>query len=388
MSLQVNIFLLVFGGIQGLLLTLFLIYKKLYNTAYVYLLLFLGTMLLQLTLKVMNKIWLMDNWPVLYTLSHFLPLLYGPLAYLFVKHLVEISPFNLKDSFHFVPFIFLYIVTVIGIHNSLPSGIEFIFNPLIRFVLLVASIAAYHLLAFKLWHQHMQKLRPYFLDAAAMQLNWVKKFIMVSAIVGMSVASALYLLYINYPGGHQYRYGFVALSICIYWISYSALTNPSIFSVMKGNANERVENNLSVPGLKAFLPNIKYSNSNLCEEQVQKICDSLERRMKENKLYLRPNLNIVQLANEVNCSKHHLSQVLNEQLQKSYYDYINCLRIEEAMHLLTEPRYQHYKIASIAYDAGFNSLSTFNDAFKKHTGKTPSDYRKESLKKEYRQQRV
>jgi len=85
MGLQVNIFLLLFGGLQGVMLALFLIYKKLYNTAYVYLLLYLGTILLQLTLKVMNKLWLMDHWPVLYNMSHYLPLLYGPLVYLFVK---------------------------------------------------------------------------------------------------------------------------------------------------------------------------------------------------------------------------------------------------------------------------------------------------------------
>ena len=58
--------------------------------------------------------------------------------------------------------------------------------------------------------------------------------------------------------------------------------------------------------------------------------------MKDKKLYLQPDLTITQLANEMNCSKHHLSQVLNELLQKSYYDYINSLRIEEAMPLLGE----------------------------------------------------
>jgi len=242
-------------------------------------------------------------------------------------------------------------------------------------------------MAFRLWSQHRQNLDLCFPGNVIIQLNWIKQFIIVSAVVGMMVAAALYLLYINYPHGHQYRYGFVALSIYIYWFSYLALTRPSVFSVVKGFSREQPENNQAVPRLKACLPNIKYANSCLTEEQVQQICDSLDNQMKDKKLYLQPDLTITQLANEMNCSKHHLSQVLNELLQKSYYDYINSLRIEEAMHLLIEPQYQQYKIASIAYDAGFNSLSTFNDVFKKHTGKTPSDYRKESLK-EYRQQRV
>jgi len=387
MGLQVNIFLLLFGGLQGVMLALFLIYKKLYNTAYVYLLLYLGTILLQLTLKVMNKLWLMDHWPVLYNMSHYLPLLYGPLVYLFVKHLLQTRSLSLKESAHFVPYVFLYLITLAGLHNNLPPGIEFIFNPHTRFTLLVASVVIYHIMAFRLWSQHRQNLDQCFPGNVIIQLNWIKQFIIVSAVVGIIVAAALYLLYINYPHGHQYRYGFVALSIYIYWFSYLALTRPSVFSVVKGFSREQPENNQAVPRLKACLPNIKYANSCLTEEQVQQICDSLDNQMKEKKLYLQPDLTITQLANEMNCSKHHLSQVLNELLQKSYYDYINCLRIEEAMHLLIEPQYQQYKIASIAYDAGFNSLSTFNDVFKKHTGKTPSDYRKESLK-EYRQQRV
>jgi AraC-like DNA-binding protein len=388
MALQLNIFLLLFGGLQGILLSLFLLRKKLYHTACIYLLLYLGAMLLQLTLKVMSKIWLMEHWPVLYTLSHYLPMLYGPLVYLFVKHVLQSQSFSIKESAHFIPFIFLYVITFISIDSRLPWGIEFVlFNPHIRLCMLGASVITYHLLAFRLWQRHRQKLQQYFSDSIAVQVKWVKQFIIVSTVVSIAVTAALYLLYINYPNGHQYRYGFVALTICIYWFTYTALTRPSVFSVIKGLASEQVENSLSIPQLKAYRPNAKYSNSGLSSEQLAIISSSLEKLMKEKKLFLQPDLTISQLAEEVNCSRHHLSQVLNDQLDQSYYDYINCLRVEEAKYLLTQPKFQQYKIASVAYDAGFNSLSTFNEVFKKQTGKTPSDYRKESLK-EYRQQRV
>jgi len=56
---------------------------------------------------------------------------------------------------------------------------------------------------------------------------------------------------------------------------------------------------------------------------------------------------------------------------------VNHYRVEEAKQLLLEPAKEDHKIASIAYDAGFNSLSTFNDVFKKITGTTPSQFRKE-----------
>ena len=384
MALQLNIFLLLFGGLQGLLLSLFLIRKKLYNTAYIYLLLYLGVILLQLTLKVMSKIWLMENWPVLYSASHYLPLLYGPLVYLFVKHLLQRHSFSLKESFHFIPAILLYAAILVDYIVS--SNIHFVFNPHIRFALLIISVSVYHIWAYRLWQKYRSQMEEYFSDTSASQLNWLKQFIIVALVMALVVTTALYLLYINYPHGHQYRYGFIVLSICVYWFSYTALTKPSVFSIYE-YAENKSENNLLIPQLKAFKPAIKYSNSCLADEQVSQILIALKKQMHDKKLFLQTNLTISQLADEINCSRHHLSQVLNDQLQKSYYDYINCLRIEEAKNLLIEPQYQQYKIASIAYDAGFNSLSTFNDVFKKHTGKTPSDYRKESLK-EYRQQRV
>ncbi|MEI9909370.1 MAG: hypothetical protein WDO71_06730 [Bacteroidota bacterium] len=81
MPAQLNIFLLLFGALQGLLLSLFLVKKKLHRNGYVFLLLYFGVMLLQITLKVMSKSWLWEYWHFLYSISYFLPLLYGPLIF-------------------------------------------------------------------------------------------------------------------------------------------------------------------------------------------------------------------------------------------------------------------------------------------------------------------
>src|SRR5215207_8583329 len=83
MPVQLNIFLLLFGGLQGILFTLFLVRKKLYRSGYIFLLLYFGVLLLQIVLKVMSKAWLMENWQVFYFLSYQLPFLYGPLIYFF-----------------------------------------------------------------------------------------------------------------------------------------------------------------------------------------------------------------------------------------------------------------------------------------------------------------
>jgi len=74
---------------------------------------------------------------------------------------------------------------------------------------------------------------------------------------------------------------------------------------------------------------------------------------------------------------HHLTQALNEYLNKNFYTLVNEHRIEEAKQMLRNPRYNHLTVLAIAHDAGFNSKSSFNMTFKKWVGVTPSEFRLE-----------
>ena len=130
----------------------------------------------------------------------------------------------------------------------------------------------------------------------------------------------------------------------------------------------------------------KYANTGLKDEDAERILNSLEQLMQDQKPFLDPETTIDKLAGLVNTNRHTLSQVLNERAAKSFYDYINQYRVNEAKRLLLDESYSNQKIASIAYDAGFNSLSAFNDVFKKMTGTTPSQFKK-STQQEPRQQR-
>ena len=120
----------------------------------------------------------------------------------------------------------------------------------------------------------------------------------------------------------------------------------------------------------------KYVNSTLDEKEKKRICTALDSVIKENKIYLDANLTIDLLAEKISCSRHSLSQVLNECMKQSFYDYINHHRVEAAKILLADEGRKAHKIASIAYDAGFNSISTFNEVFKKISGCTPSQFRR------------
>ena len=121
----------------------------------------------------------------------------------------------------------------------------------------------------------------------------------------------------------------------------------------------------------------KYERSVLDAALTQDIRQKLENCMHKEKPYLNSELTLPQLADQLKVSVHHLSQVINEQCGMNFSDFINQHRIEEMKIRLTDARYQHFKIEQLAFDTGFNSKSTFQAAFKKFTGLTPSEYRKQ-----------
>ncbi|MEK6480338.1 helix-turn-helix domain-containing protein [Catalinimonas sp. 4WD22] len=123
----------------------------------------------------------------------------------------------------------------------------------------------------------------------------------------------------------------------------------------------------------------KYERSVLDREMTEDIVHKLEKAIKHDKVYLNSELTLPVLADQLKVSHHHLSQVINEQFDLNFSDFVNKHRVEEMKNRLTEPAYQHYKIEQIAFDTGFNSKSTFQSAFKKFTGLTPSQYRKNML---------
>ena len=86
-------------------------------------------------------------------------------------------------------------------------------------------------------------------------------------------------------------------------------------------------------------------------------------------------LTLPMLSRMIDVSPHYLSQVINEKLNKSFFDYINEYRVQETKEALTSSKSERFSILGIAMDAGFNSKSAFYNAFKRHTGMTPSQFK-------------
>ena len=98
--------------------------------------------------------------------------------------------------------------------------------------------------------------------------------------------------------------------------------------------------------------------------------------MQEKKPYLDAELTLSSLAKDLSISRSQLSALINEGMGDNFYDFINKYRVEEVKRLMVDPQVKNYNLLGIALEAGFKSKSTFNLIFKRFTGLTPTEYRK------------
>ena len=119
----------------------------------------------------------------------------------------------------------------------------------------------------------------------------------------------------------------------------------------------------------------KYEKSQLTPERSERYLNKLLQFMEKEKPFTDGDLTIQKLADKLSIPAPHLSQTINERLGKSFPDFINSYRVEEAKKKLLDPALKHLSVLGIAEEVGFSSKSSFNSVFKKHTDMTPSEFR-------------
>jgi ligand-binding sensor domain-containing protein/AraC-like DNA-binding protein len=120
---------------------------------------------------------------------------------------------------------------------------------------------------------------------------------------------------------------------------------------------------------------------NLKSLYVEECIKNLRHLMDVEKVYRDETISLNSLAEKLSIPRHHLSWILNENLKRSCRDFINYYRIEEVKEKLKSPEKARKKITTLANEVGFNAMTAFYKAFKKFTGKTPTQYQKEVKKK-------
>ncbi len=126
-----------------------------------------------------------------------------------------------------------------------------------------------------------------------------------------------------------------------------------------------------------FYPTKKYEKTGLTLEQSSHLASQVKHLMEKEEVFKDNTISLSKLAKRLKTSTHALSQVINENEQKTFYELLSYYRITAAK-LLLKADSNKINISEIAFEVGYNSLSAFNKAFKQTTGQTPSQFEKSS----------
>lgn len=161
-----------------------------------------------------------------------------------------------------------------------------------------------------------------------------------------------------------------------YYLKFFRVT-PAFDLIKDDSRYEMLEKIFVTPGNRRSGKKEKYLKSGLSKEKLDAIDKKLLHLMSTEKPFLNSDFNMKSLSDSLNESANHVSQVVNDIHEKNFFDFVNSYRIEEMTKLVKVPSNNNFTLLALAYEAGFNSKSTFNAAFKKLKDQTPSKYFKE-----------
>jgi len=229
----------------------------------------------------------------------------------------------------------------------------------ISLVLFLIVSFIYLVAAFRLFKQHAFKIRELFSRVEDKSLSWLRWVILVS-IVGWSVYVIVEILALSGIRSSAV-YGTYQLFefIWVMLIAFFGIRQQTIYAI-------HLEGDVSIS-------TASYSNTALNKQQLQQVAQQLNLVMEQKALYMDPELSLRELSIAIDIRENNISETFSRYFSKNFYDYVNGYRIQKACLLLKE---SDLNILTIAMEVGFNSRSTFNSAFKRLIGQTPSQYRK------------
>ena len=294
----------------------------------------------------------------------------GPLIYLYVLKITgSENKLSWKDFLHFLPLILQQAALILEIKESLRTGAATydtqIFKQMSSILHLTGfiSVIVYLYLSLRLIERFYQQLKfNNESDRSRVELQWLRRL-----LLGLGLA---WLLWIPFTAVDFFYYHrqlsiqaydplYLFLAIILIRIAAKVLFRPEL--ELAGSAN----------------PISKLSSQAVLKQKGA----WLKKTMVANMFYQDAELTLSSLAEKLEIQPKELSRIVNTGLKKNFNDFINEYRVKDAIMKMQDPAFDHITLLGIAFDAGFNSKSTFNRIFKQMTGKSPVEYKAE-LKKE------
>ncbi|MCG6191137.1 helix-turn-helix domain-containing protein [Maribellus maritimus] len=325
-----------------------------------------------------------EKYPHLIGITHPFPFLHGPLLYLYVVFSLQKEPrFRLKHYAHFLPafLAYLYMVPYFFFYTTEQKRMidhgqtnDYRVFMLISLAGFIISGIAYAVLAYRLIGKYEKLVHDNFSFDEKISLHWLRYCIsgigLIFATVGI-FSFLQYILSIQFSFNVDFIY-FSEIILFVFFVGYFGIRHESIFSDDKKRTASiaNTDDDTKKPA--------EYRKSGLKKGEAEQIHQQLLQLMDDKKPYLEPKLTLNLLSEELSTSPNYLSQIINQYREQNFYDFVNQYRIHEFKKRATLSENRRLNILAIAFDSGFNSKSSFNLAFKKHTGITPSQFIREN----------
>lgn len=293
-------------------------------------------------------------------------LLYGPLFYLYARGVI-FKDFRLSGAtlLHLTPYLLLT-ASLLSFGNLMPGTTEeFLAIELPWQYYTIGALIYTHFFVYlgltylTLW-KYRRIIKNEYSQIDQINLDWLS--FSLNSFGLLTIVSLIHNFIAPAKNVYVFMVTLVLLLLYIFYfvnrVILKALRQPEIFAGIGQNETAR------------------YQGSSLTAGQLEEYRQKLLTLLRTDKPFLNPQVSLSDLSEKLSISSKNLSQVINQTFGKNFFDFINSYRIQEVQHILNDSRDDKMTILEAMYEAGFNSKSSFNTAFKKETGQTPSEFRK------------
>lgn len=291
------------------------------------------------------------------------------LMYIYVKSIFYSGKNILKKHYiHFLPFV-IYLLFI-----TIPSYINYVIDknafPYIWKIFeytnlkVIQSIYSiiYLLLSLKVYYKYKPRLKQFLSTYKEKDFVWIYKFIILFLIVmGINMLIHISRIYLGYYFEWSYYITILFVILAIAYLGYFGLTQTTM--ILTDISSIQTTPPKNTPRLNIIKPT----------EEVE-LKTEFNRLFNEEKIHLKPDLNLIELSQKMQITSRKLSSFLNDVLNTNFYDCVNNYRIEEAKNMLVTDKVNQYTITAIGEMCGYNSKSSFFRLFKNRTGYSPSKY--------------
>ncbi len=381
-QIQIDIIslIVILGVIQGLILSIILLQFK-NKKSNLYISLFVLFASISISGAFIYKTNLFFLIPHMIRINEPFRFLLAPFFYFYIKSLITINfKFKKKYFLHFIPFILNVIYFIPFYTESAQDKIQYfidqkyssnksnmVLENQVLLILVLISIVIYIIIININIKKHEQNIKENFSSIEKINLLWIKKFSFFFLIIGILLSIIMFFWIFVFTFKEFNRLTPVIVSFTIYVLAYRAIKQPEIFK-----SNIDTENTDE----KTLIEKNKTKKLVISDNKIDEYYDRLINFMKKEKPYLNEELTLPQLAENLKIPIRYLSDVINEKSGFNFYFFINKYRVEEVKELFIRSKDKDISVLDLAFEAGFNSKSTFNAIFKQFTNMTPTEFKK------------